>query len=330
MPANLTPEYREAEARLRAAVTPQEKLTALEEMLSVIPKHKGTERMQADIKRRIAKLRERDKKTAAGKRGYEFCVEREGAGQIVLVGPPNSGKSFLLSRLTAAEPEVAEYPFSTRKPLPGMMEYEDIQVQLVDMPPIALDASEPWVLAIARSAEAVLVVLDASNEGLLDDFEGTKEELLKAKIILRGPDQDEPRDLGIGFLAVPAIITANRIDLPGSYDNLTVLCDLYGGEMPIVPVSAQAGDGLEDLRQALFDLLAIVRVYTKTPGKPPDLARPFTLPRGSTLLDLAAEVHHDFAQKLKFARAWGKDKLDAAMIARDYVLQDKDIVELHA
>lgn len=329
MPANLTPQYREVEAKYRAAVTPQEKLAALEEMLAVIPKHKGTEKLQGDIKRRIAKLKDRDKKTAGAKRGYELRIEREGAGQITLVGPPNSGKSLLVSRLTAAKTEVAEYPFSTRKPLPGMMEYEDIQIQLVDMPPIAPDSSEPWVLAIVRGADASLVVLDASDPDLLEGFEGAKEELVKSKILLHGTAEEPPSNLGVGYVAEPAIIAANKIDLLGAEDNVAVLRDLYGAEMPVINVSAETGEGLEELRQALFELLGIVRVYTKMPGKPPDLNRPFTLPQGSTLLDLAAQVHHDFADKLKFARAWGNDKPDAAMIGRDYVLMDKDVVELH-
>ena len=330
MPANLTPQYHEAEAKYRAAVTSQEKLDALEEMLAVIPKHKGTEHMRADIKRRISKIKERDKKLGVAKRGYEFRVEREGAGQIALVGPPNSGKSLLLDRFTAAEPKVADYPFSTRKPMPGMMEFEDIQIQLVDMPPITPGTSEPWLLAIVRSADAALIVLDSSSPELLEDLEGAREELATGKILLRGPEQEPPKDLGPSLVTRPAIIAANKSDLDGADENLSTLRDLYGAEMPVVPISAQTGEGLEELKRSLFDLLGIIRVYTKVPGKPPDIQRPFTLPRGSTLLDLAIQVHHDFAQRFKFARAWGKGKPDGVMIGRDYVFEDKDIVELHA
>jgi len=329
MPANLTPQYLEAEAKYRAAVTPQEKLDALEEMLAVIPKHKGTEKMQADIKRRIAKLRERDRKVAATKRGYELRVEREGAGQIALVGPPNSGKSLLISRLTAAQPDVADYPFSTRKPLPGMMWFEEIQIQLVDMPPICRGASEPWMLAIVRAADAALVVVDASSSNVLDDLEGVKEELAKGKIVLGRCASESDANRGPGWVFRRALVAANKADLPLAEENLEVLRELCGSELPIVATSALTGHGLADLPRALFQLLGVVRVYTKQPGKPPDLARPFTLPIGSTLLDLARQVHHDFVQRLRFARAWGGSKPDGMMIGRDYVLEDKDIVELH-
>ncbi len=328
MPANLTPDYLAAEARFREAVTTEEKLAALNEMYATIPKHKGTEKLRADIKRRISKLREKDKQGKKGRRFDEFHVEKQGAGQIVLLGPPNSGRSTLLSRLTSAEPEIADYPHTTRSPMPGMMEFEDISIQLVDTPPMFGEHTEGGVISLARNSDAVAVVVDASENELLDQIEETRQETAKSRTILMGA-RSKDEELPIGTVTRPALVIASKIDLPGAEDNLDVLREFYAAEFDICAVSALTGEGLEALRRAMFDLLGIIRVYTKVLGKPPDLTKPFTIRRGSTLMDFAAVVHKDFVRRLRFARAWGKHHLDGAQIGRDHVLEDGDIVELH-
>jgi uncharacterized protein len=329
MPANLTPDYLAAEARFRAAQTDEEKLEALEEMYALIPKHKGTDHLQGDIKRRISKLRNKEKLAPKrGKRIDEFHVPKEGAGQVALIGPPNSGKSSLLARLTSASPIVADYPGATRFPLPGMMEYEDILIQLVDTPPIVAESTERSLTAMVRAADAALIVLDASDDVLLDHLELVRDEMAKSRTVLCG--EEAARETAVGTIALRSIVAANKIDLPAAEENLAVLQEFYGDEFAIQPVSAATGHGLEELRKALFDLLGIVRVYTKMPGKPPDKQKPYTLKRGSTLNDLAAVIHHDFVARLRFAKAWGKNVLDGAQIGRDHVLEDGYIVELHA
>ena len=329
MPANLTPDYLAAEARFRAAVTTEEKLAGLDEMYATIPKHKGTEKLRADIKRRVSKLREKDKQSSKkGKRFDEFHVEKQGAGQVVLLGPPNSGRSMLVSRLTSAEPEIADYPYTTRAPMPGMMEFEDVGVQLVDTPPMFGEHTEGGVISLARNADSVALVLDATDNALLDQIEEIREETAKSRTVLAGARSAE-LDLASGAILKPTFIAANKIDLPGAADNLEVLDEFYSGEYDIYRISALTGDGLEDLRQGIFYSLGIIRVYTKIPGKPPDLDKPFTLKKGSTLMDFAATVHKDFVSRLRFARAWGKRHLDGAQIGRDHVLEDGDVVELH-
>lgn len=328
MPANLTPQYLAAEQRFREAKTTQEKLDALEEMMAVIPKHKGTEHMRADIKRRIAKLRDKEKTSKGVKKAYEFHVEKEGAAQIAVIGPPNSGKSLLLKHFTAAEPEVADYPFTTRVPLPGMMEYEDIQIQLVDTPPVTADYFETWMAGIVRNADGVLLVVDLTSPDLIEGIEDLREQLLRSKIRLKGYSEPEG-DFPYGMVIVSTLITANKADAPGAAQSLEILNELYGDEFPIAAVSVLTGKGMEDLKRRIYDLAQIIRVYTKIPGKPPDKNRPFTLKRGSTLLDLASAVHKDFVANLRFARAWGVNKPDGAMISRDQALEDGDIVELH-
>ena len=330
MPANLTPQYKEAEDRFRDAETTAEKLAALEEMMAVIPKHKGTEKIRADIKRKISKLKEPEEgKIGQSARSAMFNVEKEGAGQIALVGPPNSGKSKLLSMLTNAQPDIGDYPYTTQKPLPGMMEYEDILIQIVDIPPISQEFTEPWVVAVARNADAVLFVVDASDGSVLDEIENTLVILEKFKVSLFGWDRSVPLDSTGVMEAKKTILVANKIDGPDAADNLEFVKELFGERFPIIPVSSDTGQGLEDLKQDIFRMLNIVRVYTKIPGKHADMGHPFTLARGSTVQELASVVHKDFAQKLKFAKIWGEGKFDGQMVSRDHVLEDRDVIELH-
>jgi ribosome-interacting GTPase 1 len=330
MPANLTPQYKEAEERYRLAKTPEDKLAALEEMLAVIPKHKGTEHMQGDIKRRIAKLKaQEEQKVTHGRRAVFYNVEKEGGGQVALVGPPNAGKSKLLSRLTNAQPEIGDYPFTTQMPFPGMMEYEDIKVQIVDIPPITEEFTEPWMAAIARNADAVLLVVDVSDGSVLDQIETTLRVLEKFRVRLHGWDRPASVDETGIIVAKKAILVANKMDRPESPDALEIVCELCGDRFPVIPVSSETGKGLEDLRQQVFRMLDIVRVYTKIPGKPADMDAPYVVPRGSTVQGLANMIHKDFLEKLKFARIWSESKFSGQMVSRDHVLEDRDVIELH-
>jgi len=325
MPANLTPEYLEAERRFKSAENTEEKLSALEAMLATIPRHKGTEKMQADLKRRLSKLRTEQARKPVSRAGVLHRIEKEGAGQVALVGPPNSGKSALVRQLTRATPEVADYPFTTRIPLPGMMRFEDVQVQLVDLPPVHPDFPESWLYQIIRNADAALLVVDLSDPDLLEDVETTLAQLAKAKVQLgAGELPNTP-----GWLGKNALLVANKADAAGALDGLDILNDLYGARLAAVAVSAESGQGLDDLRHRVFDLLEIIRVYTKAPGKKLEMTAPYILKRGSRMLDLAAHVHHDFLTQLKYARVWGHGRFEGQMVNRDYLLADKDVVELH-
>ena len=331
MPANLTPQYMSAEQRFKQASTHEEKIACLEEMLRVIPKHKGTDKLQADLKRRLSKLRQEAQKAAATHRGYTLSVETEGAGQIVMVGPPNVGKSMLLGTLTKATPEVADYPFTTRRPMPGMMPFENVQLQLVDMPPISHEYMEPWMSQITRNADAILLVVDLGDPAVLEAVELISDILQEWKILptarLLTPEEAEALDVGV----VPrrALLLGNKWDMPASKDNWDIIQEFYGTRWPTLAVSATQGHHLEALRRELYALLDIVRVYTKAPGKKPDLTAPFAMPRGSTVVEVAATVHKDFATHLKFARIWGAEKYDGQMVQRDYIVQEGDVIELH-
>jgi ribosome-interacting GTPase 1 len=326
MPANLTPEYKRAEERFRAAATPQEKLEALEEMLRVIPKHKGTEGLQADLKARLAKLRKQPA-PKAGKSSFTHMVPREGAGQVVLVGPPNSGKSALVSSLTRATPLVADYPFTTRDAVPGMMRFESISIQLVDLPPVSAEHVEPWVFDFVRIADLCWLVVD--GRWAIEGLEAIVTTLAERGIGLYPADR--PRAVrGEERVVRPALLIVTGVDRPEVAASLGALDELLEHRWPFVPVSAPSGAGLDVLPRRTFEALHIVRVRTKPPGKPLDeSATPFTLAEGSTVEDLAERIHKDLRAAMKFARIWGKGVFDGQTVHRTHVLMDGDIVEIH-
>jgi ribosome-interacting GTPase 1 len=326
MPANLSPEYLAAEERYKQAKATPEKIAALEEMLSAIPKHKGTEKMQAEIKRKLSRLRgEKKKKTATKKAPPIYLVEREGAGQVALVGPPNSGKSSLVRRLTHATPEVADYPFCTRLPLPAMMPFENIQIQLIDLPPLHPDFPEHWVPQAIRNADAVALVIDLGEAAVLEQLTETLAQLEQGKIAIGPPPQELPR----GYVHRPALLVGNKCDRPGARDNYAILAELWKDRFRLLSLSTQTGENLDVFPRAVFELLGIVRIYTKVPGKKADLNAPFVVPRGATVRDVAERVHKDFVARLKFARLWGGGRFDGQMVQRDYIVEDNDVLELH-
>lgn len=329
MPANLTPDYKAAEERFRQATTTEEKIEALEEMLAVIPKHKGTEKLQADIKRRLSKLRQEMGAGKGGaKRAAAFRVEKEGAGQICLVGPPNAGKSSLVAALTRAQPAIGDYPFTTHAPTPGMMPWEDIQIQLVDLPPVTPDYLEPWLPGLLRRAEGLFLVADLASDDLLADTEAVVQRLEQARIVMVRDLPESPEPL---MTYQRTLLVANKLDAPEANERLALLHELFPPEYhPTVAVSVHTGAGLETLRQAAWELIDRVRVYGKPAGQKPDMERPFALPRGSTVEEFAAAVHRDLPAQLKSARVWGPSaRFPGQTVDRDHVLADQDVVELH-
>jgi ribosome-interacting GTPase 1 len=326
MPANLTPIYREAEAKFKAAVTKEEKIAALEEMLRVIPKHKGTEHLQADLRSRLSKLRQEPKKKSVAK-GLSHKIPKEGAGQVALVGAPNSGKSSLVAALTHAKPDVAPYPMTTHKATPGMMPFEDIGFQLVDLPPLCHEHVEPWVYDLSRAADLVWLVV--SIQAPLQGLELAEELLGKKAIGLYPAGSEAPEAPRPGWTYKRTILVVTGMDLPGAQGDLEALEELVDLPWPRISVSTTTGQNLEMLGTATFQALEIMRVYSKEPRKEPDLNRPFTLPKGSTVQDLARAIHKEIAQEIKFARVWGPSAFDGQSVHEHHVLEEGDVVELH-
>jgi ribosome-interacting GTPase 1 len=329
MPANLTPKYQAAEERYRKAETYEEKLDALREMLSVIPKHKGTEKLQADIKRRLSKLQQEQeqRRRSGGRRHDPSHIPREGAGQIALIGPANSGKSSILAALTHAHPEIADYPYTTHAPLPGMMPFEDVQVQLIDTPPLVHEPFDPLHVNIARNADALLVVLDPLDPEGLEHAEMIGRFFTRCRIVPNG--RPVPEEFSISARVMPVHVALNKSDIDPDGEVTALLIDTLGNDLPEHRISVETGEGIEALRAELFRLLRILRVYAKEPGKQPDMSRPFTVKEGSTVLDLARLIHKDFAENFRFARLWGSARFDGQPVERDHPLVDGDVVEIH-
>ena len=328
MPANLTPQYMNAEKKYKEAPNDRERLRALKEMLSTIPKHKGTDKLQADIKRRIAHLKEDLQHGGKGsKHQFRYHVDKEGLPQLVLVGLPNVGKSQLMAALTNASPDIANYPYTTRMYLPGVMSYLNYHIQLVDLPAISNEFMEFWVPEIVKHANGILLVVDLSLDDPLEQLEQSMEILNEHRIILtaepREPEPYQPE------CYLQGLIVGNKGDTHQAPDNWQVLYELYGDQFLMCPVSASSGANLDELKQFCIDSLDVIRVYSKPPGKEPNRQKPFIMKNGDTLLEFANMVHHDFARKLKYARVWGSVKFNGQRAKIDYVLNDEDVIELH-
>lgn len=341
MPANLSPEYKAAEAAFRKARDPRERLDRLREMLRTIPKHKGTDHLQADIKHRIKELSEElegPKKGGAARSGPALVIRPEGAAQIALIGPPNSGKSSLHARLTGSSVHVAPYPFTTQYPEPGMLSYEDIHFELVDLPAISPEHPVPWLAETLQTADACLLVMDLGAPSCVEQLQTVHAALREKRVTLTehwnpagtGAETAGEPDVDPFALRLPTLMLANKADAVADIDaEIETFRELTGVRYPVLAVSATTGRGLGEIGPWLFLHLGIVRVYTKAPGKPPEKDRPFTLRRGQTVGDVARLVHKDVARSLRYARVWGKSGFDGQQVGRDHVVADRDVIELH-
>jgi len=326
MPTNLPPDYFEVEKKFRAAQTTAEKIEYLEEMLSIMPKHKGTDKLRADLRRRLSKLRASSGgKKSVSRRTASYHISREGAGQVVILGAANVGKSSLLTALTNATPEISDSPYTTWSPTPGMMTFENVQIQLIDTPPLDRDYVEPELFNLVKRADMILLMVDL----LTDPFQQLQDALALLKEHHIYPmDHTETSESNYRSTFKPVIVIGNKCDDEQCDENFDIFRSLLEGNFPLLAVSALTHRNLEQLRREIYQRLQIIRVYTKAPGKEADLTAPFVLKKGSTVEQLAVKIHQDFLRQLKAARVWGKAVYDGQLVGRDYILQEGDVVEL--
>ena len=337
MAANLSQEYRKAEAAFKRARDPDERLACLREMLRTIPKHKGTERHQAEIKTRVKQLGEelQTPRKGAGRRGPTHVIRPEGAAQIALVGAPNVGKSALHARLTSSHAEVGSYPFTTSAPLPGMLPCEDIHFQLVDLPPVSREHPLPWLGNALQPADACMLVVDLQEPECVEQVASVLEILNELPVTLLRPgveeraDDSDPATPDPFAVRLPTLLVGNKADRSDAPEGeLRALQELLGTHFPAIPVSAKSAKGCEQIGPWWFRTLGVVRVYSKVPGHPPEMEQPFALRQGDSVLDVARLVHRELASQLKYARLWrGASK--GQQVGRDHLIADGDILELH-
>ncbi|MDR2642286.1 MAG: 50S ribosome-binding GTPase [Planctomycetaceae bacterium] len=332
MPANLTQQYKKAEDNYRRSETPEEELRWLQVMLAEMPKHKGTDHLQAKLKTQISQVKKniesQKSRGSSGGSTRSFRIPRQGAGTAVIIGGPNSGKSQLLATLTRATPEIAPYPFTTKQPHPGMMSWEDVFVQLIDTPPITLDFLEPYIIGMLRSADVALLMIDLGDDSGIEQAKEVIDKLNTTKTRLAAESSLDEEDVGLAFTRT--YVLANKIDVPDAAERLELFHEICPLPFREFRISANSSDSLTELRNVIYQSLDVIRIYTKDPRKKePDRDKPFTLARGETLLDLAELIHKDYAKNLKFGKVWGVAVHDGTVVKGDYILNDCDVVEIH-
>ncbi len=330
MPANLPPQYYELERQFNKETDIREKLRLAKELLAMMPKHKGTDKLQAEMKAKISKFTEQIESGAKKHGTHHFDpfthIDKEGAAQIIMIGPPNSGKSSILASCTHAQPLIADYPYTTHEPLAGMTMFETVPLQLIDTPPISDQQFPPFMPNLIRQADIVALIADLCNQSNPANLDLICSLLKEKNINLtpgKLPDESDHR-----FMYKKTIIAANKSDEPGSDKALSILKQQFPGFM-IVPISVYDDQSLYEFRKAIFIALDVIRVFTKRIGHEPEYRDPIILAPGSTVADAALVLHKDFARKLQYAKIWGKGKFEGQRVKNNYILTDEDIIEFH-
>jgi ribosome-interacting GTPase 1 len=319
MPANLPQIYHKIEGRLKFATTSEEKISILKEMLAVMPKHKGTDGLRAELNSKIAKLKKEAKKKPQARRLDMNYVPKMGIAQVVLMGAPNSGKSTILAKLTNASPEVASYAFTTQKPDVGMIEFENVQIQLVDTPPLYENFHPPWLLALGRSSDVIIALIDGRKANLVKELNSLLNRLEKGSIYLQSKDVYTGEELmkKKGFVVVSG----------GDEITIEILRESYSKRFDIL--SFNLNDDFGSLKKRIYSFLNLIRIYTKPPGKEADFTEPVVLPKSSTVLDAAYHIHKDFADKMKYTKLWRGNK-NPKQVGPEEILTEGDVVEFHS
>jgi len=365
MPANVTFEYVNAQKKYDEARTDDEKLIALQGMLSAAPTHKGSENLRRDISKRISELKNKMEKKAAAlkKTGRSIGIKKEGAGQIVILGQANSGKSTFLTKFTNAKPLIAPYPYTTTKSEVGVLNYGGALIQLVEIP-YFLESKElaNQFFSIIRSADAIVLVVSNNSPKQLDELISILEKqdiyITKKKPNVSFNKSQYP---GITFineqnLLIPkeqaiallrdagfrshTVILGQTLAL----DDLLLLMNPRAVYRPTIcvfmPFEKEKKVAAEyknikllnfsqekEITENIFKMVNKIIVYTKKPGEKADLTDPLVLEKDTTVKEAAKQIHKTISKDLKTAKVWGSTRFPGQNVSRDYRLKDKDIVE---
>ena len=389
MVTNLPAKAKAKWAQVVACRSTPEKIRLMREFLSLVPKHKGTSKLIANVKRRIVALeREMERSKAKRKRARRdfFSIPKEGAGQVVILGPTNVGRSSLLASLTNANPQVSPIPYTTLKPVPAMLPYEDIQFQLIEAPPLEAGAAEgrmhgPQILGMARNADGLILMVDLSSDPV-GQFKMLSSELEKADILMEEPEGhveitrqgmgSTVRVVGGGILTdctvddvrrllnsyrvnsaivritgkvrlddienalfasvvyKPTLLIANKADIPEAGERFKELLECVGGRVRTLMVSCEDGRGLRDIGRLIFEMLGIIRVYSKEPSSREPSRVPVVVKRGTRVIEVAEKLHSELFKRFRYARIWGPSaKYLGEKVGANHILMDGDTVEIH-
>lgn len=389
MVTNLPAEAKNKWAQVAACHSTPEKIRLMREFISLVPKHKGTAKLLANVRRRIAVLEDELEKSKARKKGGHggFSVPKEGAGQIIILGPTNVGRSSLLASVTNAKVEVSPIPFTTRKPAIGMLPFKDVQFQLVEAPAIVEGAAEgklngTQILGLARNADGLILMVDLLDDPL-GQYQIMRSELEESGILVEKPAGEVEvirRSVGAGVQIMgggilvdctsedvrrmlesyrinsaivkikgkvrlediedslfsstiykPALIVANKVDAPGAEEKLQQLKTmLKDAALPLVAISCHTKQGLDVLGEHIFEMLNIIRVYTKEPDEKAPSPKPIVVKKGTTAIEIAKELHSSLYKRFQYGRIWGTSvKYAGQKVGSNHLLEDGDILEIH-
>lgn len=296
MPINASPEYYKAYAEYLNAKTLEERIRRLEEVIRQAPKHKSSEVLLAQLRLRLSKLK-KESETKSKKGGGKKGIKKTGDAQMIILGTENSGKSLLLSRITNANPEISELPFTTIKPEIGTLDLDGLKVQIIEMPANA--DSESFSLVHGAN---LLLILTKSLKEIIKWTKLISEKRIRTKKIF---------------------VFNNKEDLED--EELKKIRNLKN----ISEISLKDDKNIKELKERIFENLDLIRIYTKEPGKEKSSV-PMILEKGATIYDMAEKIHKEYPKRFLNAKIWGKSaKFGGQIVGIGHKLEDKDIVELH-
>lgn len=357
MPSNVSLEFAEAQKKFYTATNNEEKLAALMEMKSTAPAHKGAENLRSEINRKIAALKstiERQKSVSTKKGSAPtMYVRKDGIGQIAILGMPNTGKSWFLNKMVGKKlAEEAKYEFTTFEPVPGMMPYEGGLIQLVELPAIVVGSAKgkaqgKEIISLARNADALIILGNKEQQEIVkSEVEEGKIYLNKTRpkirvkassfrgIQISGVEYLKfKKEQLIGYLKNIGFANSNVI-ISGQINSIKDVSEALNDSIVykkciFVNTYDLTDHKMQDLKDQIFLMLDKILIYTKKPGEDAEMIDPMSLKKGSTLEDIAKHLHKDFARKLKFAKVWGSTKFPGQRVGPDYVLKNKDMVEIN-